>query len=69
MRRNITVTDDDREALSSCLGMLVENLCGCNTGGLANGYLGHEKGCWVHIERQRLKRAYRLLGRIAAVTK
>jgi hypothetical protein len=30
--------------------------CGCNAGGRGKGYLGHDRSCWVHIQRAEYQR-------------
>ena len=44
-----------RHAIERVMQIAIESSCSCNRPGKGNGYLGHDKTCWVHIQRDNYK--------------
>jgi hypothetical protein len=46
-------------AISATLGEAIEHTCSCDRKG--NGYMGHSKTCWIHLNRAQYRRIMRFL--------
>ena len=64
MSKLVRLKPSERVALASVLATAIENSCSCNHGGDGGaGFLGHDRDCWVHINRKELRLAFEFLAR------
>lgn len=63
--KTMRVSRLDAQAINRVMNEALENACSCNGSGTGAGYLGHERGCWVHIGRAKYRRVAAFLKRSA----